>query len=345
MKSQAWNSLPSFPGVARDDACGFRIGNSIYLGTGLSPWFSEQEDFWLFDLANGQWQAVAPLPSGEGRQYAASFQKDGKGYVFGGVRASKYLNDLWVYEPLLDQWSALSPLPDSGRSGAATFVLGDTAYVLGGKSQDKAAISELWAYAIGQDRWFKKSKLPKALWRSSAAASDSVGYMIFGIDSLGQYSNYLFQYDPTLDLWQRIDSFPQLGRSHTFLLYDQASLWLVMGIDSLGDYKNDLWEYDLASGNWQARASLPAPGRKGGVAFKGLNASLIYCTGIDVQGHRLKETWQFQMPVGLQEEAKRTKELIGTYDLLGREIPFNSSGIKVNSYSDGSFEKVYQQAP
>ena len=34
--AQDWQALPSFPGVARDDAAGFVIGNDLYIGSGLS---------------------------------------------------------------------------------------------------------------------------------------------------------------------------------------------------------------------------------------------------------------------------------------------------------------------
>lgn len=32
--AQYWQSLPSFPGVARDDAAGFVIGDELFIGTG-----------------------------------------------------------------------------------------------------------------------------------------------------------------------------------------------------------------------------------------------------------------------------------------------------------------------
>ena len=53
-KAQDWYSLPIFPGVERDDASGFIIGNNLYVGSGLSPWWSPMADFFALNLSTNQ---------------------------------------------------------------------------------------------------------------------------------------------------------------------------------------------------------------------------------------------------------------------------------------------------
>lgn len=60
--AQDWQMLPSFPGVERDDATGFVIDGDLYVGTGLSPWWSALADFYRYQSATNQWVNTAPLP-------------------------------------------------------------------------------------------------------------------------------------------------------------------------------------------------------------------------------------------------------------------------------------------
>ena len=56
--------LAPFPGVERDDAVGFILGEDVYVGSGLSPWWASQGDFYRMNGSNGQWESVAPMPPG-----------------------------------------------------------------------------------------------------------------------------------------------------------------------------------------------------------------------------------------------------------------------------------------
>ena len=111
MQAQQWQPLVDFPGVERDDAVGFRIGDTFYVGSGLSPWWAPQADFYGFDMVSQQWFSVAGLPQGMARQYATGFVVNGKGFVFGGYNGASYLNDLWRYNPIQNTWDACAQLP------------------------------------------------------------------------------------------------------------------------------------------------------------------------------------------------------------------------------------------
>ncbi|MCR9153582.1 MAG: hypothetical protein NXI09_05690 [Bacteroidetes bacterium] len=338
---QNWQALSPFPGTAVDDGLAFSIGDTAYFGSGLSPWFSAQHQFQAFNLVSETWQSVQDLPATKGRQYAVAFADSQYAFVFGGYAQNEYLNDLWRYNPAIDQWQEFSPLPDSGRSGASAFLIGDTAYIFGGKNRYNDALSEVWAYALNSDTWTRKGDLPIGLWRSSATSLRDTGWLVFGIDSNQYYRNELYSYNPQLDQWTLISSFPGAGRSHASLLATEQNLVLAFGIDSLQNYYRDLWQYEPSSDQWLTLKDLPAAGRKGQMAIAHQN-KLYFCTGINASNQRLKELWKFEAQIGLEEVAIRPKpEIIGRYDLQGRSVHRPSKQIIILLYADGSHRKLW----
>jgi len=216
--AQYWQQLEDFPGNPRDDGIAFVIGDSAYCGTGLTPWWSAERDFYGLNLSNETWFSIDPLPIDEERQYASGFASNSNGFVFGGINSTGYLNDLWMYEPINDNWIEKSPLPSFGRSGAACFVINDTAYFVGGRSSSSIAINEIWAYSIINDNWIQKVDFPYGnIWRASATQVNNLGYLIFGIDEADMYQNKLYQFDPLTDSWTQTSIFPSNGRAYSAL--------------------------------------------------------------------------------------------------------------------------------
>lgn len=341
INAQSWQALPDFPAAAVDDGLAFRIGRKAYFGTGLSPWFSDQHQFHAFDLQTETWLPMQDLPANEGRQYATAFANSQQGFVFGGIRANQYLNDLWTYLPTNDQWSQLSPLPAGGRSGAAGFRLGDTAYIIGGRDSLNLALAEVWAYSISGDSWHQKNDLPRALWRASAAVLRDTAWLIFGRDSSGHFRDELYYYQPTRDQWILKSTFPNGGRSHANLLADQSSLYLAFGQDSTNQVYNDLWQYKSGENLWTPISNLSANPRKGCMAIA-YQSKLYYCTGIDQNSTRLKEFWKFSLAINLAEIKGNTeREIIGIYDLWGREVHQPKGQLVLILYNDGSREKYW----
>lgn len=298
--AQSWTQLSDLPGDARDDGAGFVIGNKAYVGGGLTPWWSALGDLFEFDFGTEMWTQKAFIPGGEERQYASGFSHGSKGYFFGGYNGTDFLNDLWEYDPLMDSWTELDSLPDIGRSGAAAVVIGDTVYIIGGKTDSDFAIPDVWAYSFSSGTWQQKNDLPGANWRGNAVTVYGSAYLTFGRNELNQFQNELFEFDPQLDTWTAIDTFPDIGRSHAAMQTVNNGFYLFFGLDSLDNSYNDLWNYDLNSNAWSQKNSLPAVGRRGGVAFS--SASMIYYTsGIDVTNMRLTETWRYTLEVGLEE--------------------------------------------
>ena len=257
----------------------------------MTPWFSTTANFYAFDLSTETWSTSTPLPMGMERQYAVGLSNNQYGYVFGGTGNGVYYNDLWQFDPIAKSWSQLSSLPDSGRSGSSGFLINDTLYILGGKTNNTVAIPDVWAYSIVNDVWTKKNDLPYSIWRSNATATDSLGYLAFGMSDNGSFPEGLLQYTPKNDTWKKLPSYPDGGHTHGSLVSSGSFLLSMGGRDSLDVYSEYLYRYDIVNQNWQQLSGIPDSARKGGMVFT-KNDKLYYTTGITANNTRLKQTWK-----------------------------------------------------
>src|SRR4051812_2494116 len=85
-----WTQLSNFPGVGRQLASGFSIGNIGYVACGDGGAYFN--DLWQYDPATNLWTQLASLP-GPGRYGAVAFTINNKGYI--GTGAYPLLDDLW----------------------------------------------------------------------------------------------------------------------------------------------------------------------------------------------------------------------------------------------------------
>ena len=341
LHAQNWQQISDFPGTERDDGTSFLIGDTAYFGTGMTPWWSNEADFYGLNLTTEQWFSSASLPLDQGRQYASGFSVGGKGFVFGGYNGSTFLNDLWCFDPAQNSWTQRASLPSFGRSGCGSFLINDTVYIIGGKTSSSSAISEVWCYASASDSWIQKADLPFGkCWRPSATEVNDKGYLLFGRDENNFFLNSLLQYDPLIDNWTQISTFPASGRSHATMKAMNNSLYVCFGIDSLGNSLNDLWNYDLLQNSWNVFPGIPSVGRRGGMSIVSSEV-FYYSTGIDEGNHRLKETWKHSNFLSIGESNIDKPELLRIVDLTGRETPLRKNTILIYIYSDGSVKKVF----
>ena len=342
---QDWAQVSDFPGVHRDDGTAFTIGDTAYFGTGISPWFTTQKDFYGLDLSTDEWFTIASLPDGKERQYAVSFADEQKGFVFGGYNGNDFLNDLWKYNPVTNSWVEMTSLPGSGRSGSTCFVLNDTAYIIGGKTANEIAIDEVWAYAIGSDSWIQKNNLTFGnRWRASATQTDTKGYLMFGRDEVDHFHNELLEYSPATDTWTQVSNFPIIGRSHASMHAIGDELLIFFGRDSLNNSHNDLWTYNIIHQSWNLLSGLPSVGRRGGMSIVSNQNMIYYATGLNGQNQRLKETWKYHESLGTDniEQADQKPKLIKVVDLLGRDVKPMPNMLLIYIYEDGSAKKIYK---
>jgi N-acetylneuraminic acid mutarotase len=124
-----WTQRPSFPGLGREHAVSFTIGNKAYVGTGSYVLSGRQHlnDFWEYDPgtfgSTGTWTQRASF-GGLARGFAVGFSIGNKGYIGSGSIAGSFgavtrLNDFWEYNPDSYKIPAFSTaLPNTGSSAS-----------------------------------------------------------------------------------------------------------------------------------------------------------------------------------------------------------------------------------
>lgn len=300
LKAQTWQQLGDFPGTARDDGASFVINNKAYFGTGYQLGWTTTRDFYSLDLASHTWTTGTPLPAGMERQAAHGFSYKGKGYIFGGLNGSSFLNDLWCFDESASTWTQLPSKPGGGVCGANYFLIDSIVYFCGGSVSITALTNEVWSYNISTATWTQKNNFPFSLWRGGATGLNGAGYMLFGKDAANNFFRTLYRYSPVADTWTAISTFPLVARSHAAIHNLGNEIIVFGGQDSLNNAYNDLWAFDTQAQSWSQKTSLPSFGRKEGFHVVN-NSSFYYTAGLDPSNNRITETWTAVFPVGIKE--------------------------------------------
>jgi len=227
--------LANFPGVSRNSAVAFSIGDTAYVGTGFDG-TNYLSDFWAYVPATNTWSPRAAFPGG-GRYDAVGFELAGKGYIATGYNGS-YLNDCYQFDPVNNQWALVQQYPGPKCSQAVAFTSNDTAaYVCTGSNNGNTlTCNQLWAMTVvpvtpltpGGVTWTERR----------------------------QISNFSTQsYD---DLYAMIRQ-----NAVAFVMGNYA--YLTTGNN--GAERVDTWEYDIKNDLWYQETSFEGPAREGAVAF------------------------------------------------------------------------------
>jgi len=236
----SWTPLTPFPGTARYYAVAFTAGNKGYVGTGYDGQ-NYLADFWQFDpsvntkttLANntvvttvGSWKQVAPLTNvlgGTARYGAVAGTVGNNGYVGCGFDGN-YKKDFYKYDPTSDTWSTFAGFPGDKRMGAVAFTINGQMYV--GTGINNGAINtDFWSYNPAGDTWTQKRNTTNqttgsdiydysAVARNNAVAFVIGNYGYVATGSNGGARNDCFQYDPSLDVWTKMNPFLGAVRSY-----------------------------------------------------------------------------------------------------------------------------------
>jgi N-acetylneuraminic acid mutarotase len=310
VQSQTWTQLLDFPGSARDDAAGFIIGNTFYVGTGLDGGFNAQLDFYKMDLQTETWSTGTSLNAGWERQYACGFSNANYGYIFGGIGpGATYLQDLIRFDPTNNSWQLMTSMPSQGRRGAACFVIGNDVFIVGGNNPSQANAREVWKYNITNDSWQQMNDIPfTGLWRAGAYSVNGVGYVLGGIDSSGAYSNKLYRYDSSNDQWNLLATFAGNGRAYTQLVPMGNNIMFFGGYENGNIYQDDLWMYDLTNNTFIPYNPIPSLARRGYVSCV-WNNTIYISTGLNSIPARTAETWKVNGIVGIENLEPETFEV------------------------------------
>ncbi|UZJ65363.1 hypothetical protein OKW96_03975 [Sphingobacterium sp. KU25419] len=127
-----WTRKTDFPGVARNYAVAFSVGNNGYVGAGFDG-TNALSDFYKYDTNTDTWTKIADLP-GEARYGAVAFTIGNFGYVGTGSKGTTDNNvkTFYKYDPTANTWTAVDSPLESNRKFGFSFVINNIAYVGGG---------------------------------------------------------------------------------------------------------------------------------------------------------------------------------------------------------------------
>lgn len=232
------------------------------------------------------------------RARAASFVIANHGYLFGGIDTAEIVHkDLWQYDPIADSWTQKADLPGSVRRDAIGFALNDKGYIGTGIDSNEATLgntlADFWEYNPMTNAWTQKANYPgnggQGVYFATAFSVDNKGYICGGKVGPNNYSNQLWEYKPSLDVWTQRTNFPGGVRYQLTAFTIQNDAYVGFGADQ-NIYKKDLWKYSVGTNQWSQRASLPGPERGSTVSFS-IGWRGFVCGGTN--GGMLDDLWEY----------------------------------------------------
>lgn len=285
-----WIKKADFPGLKRERAVAFAIGDYGYICSGVDSAEAVLNDLWQYNPANDTWTQKADLP-GSARRDAVGFTINSKGYVGTGINNDESLlgtklSDFWEYNPATNTWTQKASFPGSGGLGiyfATGFNIDSKGYICGGKTGPNTYSSQFWEYKPSIDEWTQRANFPGGV--RYQLSSFSVGYN--GYVGLGAnqdvFKKDFWKYNGGTNQWTQIADLPawERGGASTFTIGESGFVCL----GSNGGVLNDLWEYQPVLDEWFVRATYGGSERKNAVAFVVNNRAYVG-TGKGVSGKK-----------------------------------------------------------
>lgn len=135
--SNTWEQIVGFGGSKRRQATTFRIGDLVYIGTGVSNGLL-QDDFYSFDLNTETFTRLLDIDEEDDylveRFNGVGFALNGRGYIATGNTGGGLDPTVWEYNPQTDVWDEKENFEKTFREGATVFDFGSRAFVALGRN-------------------------------------------------------------------------------------------------------------------------------------------------------------------------------------------------------------------
>lgn len=253
-----WSNGTAMP-TPRTEVTAATIGHNIYVIGGLDKSGRILDTVEVFNIDNGSWRTVAPLPEGLHHTAASSF--NGKIYVIGGsfTTIDEWIpsDKLFIYDPLENKWMNGESMPTARGAMNANFVNG-ILYVIGGYGTSEIlAVNE--AYDPSLDKWTSRASMPTPRHHAaSAAVGDQLS--VIGGRTVGLYpivnTNINERYDSNQDTGITLE--PMLSnRSGISAASPNNTTIYVFGGEDLNKTYDNNEKYDLKSNKWESQEPIP----------------------------------------------------------------------------------------
>jgi N-acetylneuraminic acid mutarotase len=297
MMCQEWSVLPDFPGIERDDAAAFVIGDDVYVGTGMDVGFNLTADWYRFNTIDQSWNAVAALPGG-GRQYALAIETDGYAYVIGGSTATGSTNEVWRYDPDGNEWNREMPLLEAVLAASGGPLHGRL-HVVGGIGANGTLSDLHQIYDPLAGAWTLASSPPMSVHRGMSFASGDGVHVVGGATQDFVGMDHHLRYDAN-GAWSTLAALPD-ARYAGDACAAHAGAVVVGGFEAGPpvEVRDEVWRYDRWTDAWYTLPPLPAGPRRGAVLVE-VGGRLYFGTGSDAT-QRYRDWWTLEVPVTIGE--------------------------------------------
>lgn len=197
------------------------------------------------------WEQQEDFP-GNGRDDGVSVTVGDHSY-YGTGRDNSFalLNDWWKYNHNTKTWDTLTSFPGLPRQYAAASSMENNIYLMGGIGQDDTVFNEIWKYNISSDQWSFEGELAAGK-RFAPLLVKSGHQFIFGMGSDGNTcKNDLYTWDPLLNNWEALTTFPGTPQQQTKAFCDGSKL--IVGSGRCGGNCFYEWhQFNLVNKTWSS---------------------------------------------------------------------------------------------
>ncbi|OQP54356.1 hypothetical protein A4H97_23020 [Niastella yeongjuensis] len=270
-----WAISDFFDGPARSEAVSFQIGDTVFVGTGLSD-IKRFADFWKYSLDKKYWTQIKDFGGGL-RSSGVAFALGNKGYVGTGYNDSvNYKKDMWEYSVDSNGWAKKNDFGGTARVDAVAFVdANGKAYIATG--YDDNYLKDVWQYNQAADSWTQKAGIAGSKRREAATFTiNGKVYLISGNNN-GSALNDMQVYDPNADSWTPMrkltnTSDDSYDDSYTSIIRYNAAAFVINGKGYLATGENGslnahTWEYDAAADQWTEKTAFSGTARTGALGI------------------------------------------------------------------------------
>ncbi len=221
----------------------------------LPIWIEEKQTNTGLANENSRWSKLADMPTA--RTGLAVVTYENQIYAIGGLSPQGITGANERFNPETNEWIQLSqkPLPVTDIQAA---VIGGVIYIPGGRTSDNHIVNTFEVYEPQSDQWSNLAPLPKNLSSYALAAYEGHIFIFGGWDG-NSYVNYVFEYDPSRNLW--IEHYPMdKARGLMGALVVRDRVHLLGGYDGQNALvNNDVFLPDYAASNipsWRQESPL-----------------------------------------------------------------------------------------
>ena len=283
-----WTEVTMAPTASGRSAIGW-IDNYVYVFGGGA----DLNCAMAWDVTDENWVSSTPYPGG-GDNWAGVVV-NGELYVIGRYDGFEPTADFYKFTPDgtgTGKWTRLTNYPRDITMLAAAGS-GNIIYTAGGYTGSGGTRSA-YKYTISTNTWAPIASLPAANYTCGGAFTGGKFYVIGGLDTNYTYTNTVYEYEPSFDVWTTKSPMPlSVGFDWSSVITVPGFIYVVGGGGSYGAWPalNAVQVYDPVRNEWTLDTPLPYAYGTNGASCVGSGNYILSTGGYDGSGY-VKTTYK-----------------------------------------------------